>query len=390
MDFPLAPPGTMGPPEDFGRLLRECPLARVRTPMGAPAWYATRYADVERLLGDDRLIRPTINDWPVRPGDSAEPGPCLTTMMELNGPRHTALRRALAGEFAVGTVERRLGPLRARADRLLDDVEAKGRPGDLVEFAELFPLQMMCDLVGIPFKEWRYFLPKADAALGALLTLDKGREASGPLREYIVELMERKRDQPEDDVLTRLVRRADRGELGEEDVVAFGLSMLVAGYRTSTMFLANSILILLTQPDQFASLCDDRRNMARAVEELLRYIPLQNGIVVLQATQDIGMHGRTIQAGEAVLPVLAAANRDGTVFPDADRLDLRRVHNSHLAFGRGAHRCIGASLARAQLTVALEAVLDRFPGLRLTVDERELPWEDDSPAKAPLSLPVDW
>lgn len=390
-DLPLAPPGKMGPPEEYGRLRRECPLAQVRTPMGATAWYVTRYADVRKLLGDTRLVRPTINAWPVRPGDLSESGPDLTTMMELEGPRHAALRRALADEFAVHTVEGRLGRIRALAERLLDDVETGGQPGDLAaDFAELFPILVMCDLVGIPYDDRDYFLPMADAALGALVTLDEGREVTGMLREYVAGLIAWKRRQPEDDMLTRLVRRCDRGELDQEEVISFGLSMLVAGYRTCTMFLANSIFVLLTQPDQLARLRDDRGIMPQAVEELLRYLPVMNGIVVLQATQDVDLHGRTIHVGEAVLPVLAAANRDDAIFPDADRLDLRRDPNPHLTFGQGAHYCLGVHLARAELAVALDTLLDRFPGLRLAAGESELPWEDESPAKSPLAIPVNW
>lgn len=391
MDFPIAPPGEMGPIEEYGRLRQECPVAHVRTPMGATAWYVTRYADVRKLLGDARLVRPTINAWPVRPGKRRKPGPDLTTMMELDGPRHAALRRALADEFAVHVVEGRLGRIRALAERLLDDIEAGGRPGDLAaDFAELFPLLVMCDLVGIPYEDRDYFLPMADAALGALVTLNEGRDVTGILRRYITQLIAWKRTQPEDDVLTRLVRRCDNGELDQEEVISFGLSMLIAGYRTCTMFLADSIFVLLTQPDQLARLRDDRGIMPRAVEELLRYLPVMNGVVVLQATQDICLHGRTIHAGEAVLPVLAAANRDGAVFSDPDRLDLRRDPNPHLTFGQGAHYCLGVHLARAELAVALDALLDRFPDLRLAVDESELPWENESPAKSPLAIPVNW
>jgi cytochrome P450 len=390
-DLPLAPPGKMGPPEEYGRLRKECPLARVRTPMGAPAWYVTRYGDVKNLLGDARLVRPTINAWPVRPGDVPEPGPGLRTMMEMDGPRHAALRRALADEFAVHTVAGRLGRIRALAERLLDDVEAGGQPGDIAAgFAEPFPLLVMCDLVGIPYEYRDYFLPMADAALGALVSLDEGREVTGMLREYIAGLIARKRRRPEDDVLTRMAQRCDRGEFDQEELISFGLSMLVAGYRTCTMFLANSILLLLTHPDQLARIRDDREIMPQAVEELLRYLPVMNGIVVLQATQDVDLHGCTIHAGEAVLPVLAAANRDDTVFSDADRLDLRRYPNRHLTFGQGAHYCLGVHLARAELAVALGALFDRFPRLRLAADESELPWEDESPAKSPLAIPVNW
>ncbi|MFJ2776481.1 cytochrome P450 [Kitasatospora sp. NPDC087315] len=390
IDLPLPPPGTMGPPTQYGWLRRECPLAEVRLPIGATAWYVTRYEDVRDLIADPRLIRPTINDWPPRPDRAIDDEPGLITMMELNGPRHEALRHALAEPFSVRSVRSRLPRLRRSADGLLDDFMAGGQPGDLVGgFLEPFPLLAMCELVGIPYEDREYFLPRADAALGAMVTLDEGREVTSELREYIASLLDRKRREPADDVLTGLVHACGPGTPDGESVVNFGLSMLVAGYRTSTMFLADAVVALLTVPDRYARLRDDRGLLPGAVEELLRYIPVMNGVVVLQAVEDIELHDRRIRAGDAVLPVLASANRDERVFTDADRLDLCRAENPHLTFGRGAHNCIGAHLARAQLTVGLEALLDRLPRLRLA--EGQAPtWDDESPSKSPLTLPVSW
>ncbi|WP_269858352.1 cytochrome P450 [Streptomyces sp. RPT161] len=391
IDMPIPPPGTMGPPTEYPRLRRECPLARVRLPIGATAWYVTRYDDVRDLIADPRLVRPTINDWPPSAGQAvADDEPGLITMMELNGPRHAALRRALAEPFSVRAIRRRLPRVQRCADRLLDEFAERGRPGDLVAgFLEPFPLMVMCELVGIPYEDSEYFLPMADAALGALVTLDEGREVTRLLREYIHTLLDRKRHEPADDMLTELVRDCARCTLDEESALNFGLSMLIAGYRTSTMFLGNAVLALLTEPAQYARLRDDRGLMPGAVEELLRYVPVMNGVVVLQAVEDIVLHGRTIHAGDAVLPVLAAANRDESVFPDADRLDLCRADNPHIVFGRGPHNCIGSHLARTELVVGLGALLDRFPNLRIA--EGQLPtWDDESPSKSPLLLPVDW
>ncbi|WP_345942271.1 cytochrome P450 [Streptomyces sp. SID2888] len=390
IDLPIPPPGTMGPPVYYPRLRRECPLAKVRLPMGVTAWYATRYEDVRDLVADPRLIRPTINDWPPRPDRAAPDESGLTTMMELNGPPHAALRRALAEPFSVRSIRSRLPAIREAADRLLDEFAAGDRPGDLVKgFLERFPLLVMCELVGIPYEDRDYFLPKADAALGALVTLEEGRKVTSQLREYITALLEHKRREPADDVVTGLVHACERGALDTERVVNFGLSMLIAGYRTSTMFLADSALALLTEPGQYARLRDHRDLMPGAVEELLRYVPMMNGTVVLQAVEEIELHGRTIHAGDAVLPVHAAANRDERVFADGDRLDLCRADNPHLTFGRGAHNCIGAHLARAQMTVCLEALFDRFPNLHIP-EGRHPTWDDASPAKAPLTLPVSW
>ncbi|MFJ4553717.1 cytochrome P450 [Streptomyces sp. NPDC088817] len=390
IELPLPPPGTMGPPEEYRRLRRECPLARVRLPIGATAWYVTRYDDVKELVADARLIRPSITDWPPRPGHVPGDEPGLVTMMELEGPRHAALRRALSEPFSVRSVRRWMPRIRESADRLLDPFVAGDQPGDLVvRFIEPFPVMVMCDLVGIPYEDSDYFLPRADAALGAILTLEEGREATAQLREFVTSLLDRKRREPGDDMLTRLVGECDRGALDHESAVNFGLSMLVAGYRTSTMFLADAVLTLLTLPGAYARLRDHRALLPGAVEELLRYVPVMNGVVVLQAVEDIELHGRTIRAGDAVLPVLAAANRDERVFTDADGLDLCRADNPHLTFGRGAHNCIGSHLARAQMTVCLEALFDRLPDLRLAEGHRPI-WEDESPSKSPLTLPVNW
>ncbi|MFH8410103.1 cytochrome P450 [Streptomyces sp. NPDC018019] len=390
-DLPLPPPGSVGPPAEYRRLRAECPAARVRLPVDAPGWFVTRYADVRDLLADDRLIRPPVDGWPAdADGTDRTRDAQLITMMELDGPPHQALRAAVADAFSLRAVRARRPVIRHQADRLLDEFERGGRPGDLVAgFAEPFPLLVVCELAGLPYEDRHTFLGPADAALGALTTQDERHEVARWLREYITELIEHKHRTPGEDLLTDLVRRRDAGELSTDEVIAFGLSVLVAGYRTSTMFLANAIHQLLMRPDRLAALRADRSLLPGAVEELLRFLPVMNGPVVLVATEDIPLHGETIRAGEAVIPVIASANLDETVFPDAAELDLGREKNPHLAFGRGTHNCFGAHLARAELEIGLEALLDRFPRLRLT-DRAQVRWDDDSPAKSPLTLPVEW
>ncbi|MGW3493843.1 cytochrome P450 [Streptomyces sp. NPDC001020] len=390
LDFPLPPPGTMGPPEKCAQLRESCPMARVRLPMDATAWYATRYEDVRELLADPRLIRPTINDWPPRPGQATDDGPRLITMAELDGPRHAVLRRAIASAFSFGAVRDRLPRIRELAEHLLEEFEEGGRPGDLVAgFTEPFPLLVLCDLVGIPAQDQDWFLPVLDAALDGMVTSEDGHRVTGLLRDYAAELIAQKRSRPGDDVLTQLVRDCDEGVLTHDEVMAFGLSMLTVGFGISGFFLADSVHTLLARPDQWARLRDHRDLMPGAVEEVLRYMPVMNGTVLLLATEDIEAGGQTIREGEAVIPVLASANRDGSVFADAARLDLGRADNPHLTFGRGTHNCVGAHLARAELTVGLEALFDRFPRLGLA-DGQEPLWDDRSVTKSPLTLPVSW
>lgn len=388
-ELPLPPPGTMGPPAEYIRLRRECPVARLRGE-GTPSWFLTRYDDVRAVIGDARLIRPTINGWSFQPEQDRPDGPELITMMEMEGPRHRALRGALSEAFNARSVRRRLPRLRANAERLLDAFTDGGPPADLVAgYTEPFPLLVMCESVGIPYEDRDYYLPLADVALGALLTLTEARRVTPLLRDYVRSLIVQKRREPADDILSDLVRRCDHGELDEESVLGFGLSMLVAGYRTTTMFLSDAVVALLSEPEQYARLRDDRALLPRAVEEFLRYIPVMNGVVVLQAVEDFELGGQTIRAGDAVLPALASANLDETVFTAPERLDLGRRPNPHLTFGRGAHNCIGAHLARAELTVGLEALLDRFPHLHLAAGQSPT-WDDASPAKSPLTLPIGW
>ncbi|MFH8347617.1 cytochrome P450 [Streptomyces sp. NPDC018045] len=389
IELPLPPPGTMGPPTEYVRLRRECPVARLRDE-AAPSWFVTRYDDVRAVIGDARLTRPSVDGWSFRPEQERPDGPELITMMEMEGPRHTALRRALSEAFNARSVRRRRPRIRRSAERLLDAFADGDRPGDLIAgYTEPFPLLVVCESVGIPYEDREYYLPLADAALGALLTVEEARRVTPLLRDYVRSLIARKRRLPAADILSDLVRRCDRGELDEESVLSFGLSMLVAGYRTTTMFLSDAIVALLTEPGRYARLRDDRSLLPGAVEEFLRYVPVMNGVVVLQATEDIELGGQMIRAGDAVLPALASANRDETVFDAPEQLDLCRRPNPHIVFGRGAHNCIGAHLARAELTVGLEALLDRFPHLRLA-EGHSPTWDDDSPAKSPLTLPVCW
>jgi cytochrome P450 len=392
LELPLAPPGTMGPPEEYNWMRERAPVTKLSVPaeFNATIWYVTSYNDVKSLLADSRLIRPTINEWPKIENQPEDIGTPLVTMMEFNGPQAIALRRVVAQAFSAKTIQAYRPRMRAKADEMLADLAKRGQPGDIVrDYTEPFPLWVMCDLVGIPFDDRDHYLPLADAALGAMQTWEQGRNSTEELYRYIRSIIEKKSRRPADDILSRVVHEWKKGTIDEEAVTAFGLSMLVAGYRTTTMFLGNSLLLLLSTPSRYAMLRDERHRLPGAVEELLRFIPVLNGIVVLLATEDIEYNGKVIRSGDAVLPVIAAGNRDESVFPGADELDLCRVDNPHLVFGRGAHNCIAAVLARTEMAVGIEALLDRFPNLRLT-DGRPATWDDSAPAKSPITLFVDW
>ncbi|HEY0636815.1 MAG TPA: cytochrome P450 [Pseudonocardiaceae bacterium] len=393
--FPVAP--GMGPPEEYHELRSRCPMAKVQVIGEVPeldttGWFVTRYEDVRALLGDRRFIRPDVNDWPRTPDDWPPVEPDMATIMELEGERHDTLRRLVSDAFGTGAVRARAGRTREIADELLDELVATGRPGDLVAgYADPLPVRVMCELTGVPPEAAPRFEALARHLLFSVDLDDDDEDITAVVRDEVLGWMDLRRREPGDDVLSDLVRRLDAGELTEHDVLCFGRAMIIAGFLPSQMFLANAILALLTHPGELAALRADPDLMAGAVEELLRWVPVFNGNIFLIATEDVPLGDRVIREGELVMPVVAAANRDGTVFPEADRLDVRRSPNPHLAFGRGVHNCLGAQLTRVTFAVALRALLDRLPGLALAVDPDEVPWPDPRRKfRSPVALPVTW
>ncbi|MFC3994760.1 cytochrome P450 [Nocardiopsis sediminis] len=394
--FPLPPPGGMGPPAEYAELQQGCPVARVRAIHDVPGldttgWFVTRYDDVRDLLADPRLIRPDVNDWPVTPDDWPRIEPDMVTLMELEGEEHAALRRAVADAFSVRAVRGHAERIRGIADELLDALEEGGGPADLVAgFTEPFPIRVMCEITGIPYAGHETFTRLSKHLLFSVDLDDDDDDITQVMRDLVLEWIALRRREPGDDVLTDLIGRCDAGELTEEDVVRFGRSMIIAGFLPSTMFLGNAALALLTRPDTASALRADPGLMPGAVEELLRHLPVLNGNVLQLATEDIEVGGQAIRAGELVIPVIAAANRDPSVFPDPGRLDLSRIDNPHLAFGRGTHNCLGAHLTRTKFAIGLGRLLERFPELRLAVGEDEIPWPSGRKFSSPLALPVRW
>jgi cytochrome P450 len=213
------------------------------------------------------------------------------------------------------------------------------------------------------------------------------------MHAYMAELVAQKRRQPADDLLSAMARARDEQQdrLTEHELVQLAAGLLAAGQETTVTQIPNMIYVLLTEPDLWAQLCADDSLVPAAVEELLRYIPL--GVAAAfprYATEDVELGGVLVRAGEPVLAALHSANRDETVFADADRVDFHRQAASHIGFGHGAHHCLGAQLARMELQVALATLVRRLPGLRIAVPEPELQWKRGMLVRGLERLPVAW
>jgi cytochrome P450 len=208
----------------------------------------------------------------------------------------------------------------------------------------------------------------------------------------MAELVALRRHEPTDDLLGALVLARDEDDrLSEDELVLLAFGLLAAGFETTANEIANFVYLLLTHPDQFAVLRRHPQRLDGAVEELLRFTPLiaQAGIA-RYAMYDSALGGDVVAEGDAVVAFTPAANRDPTVFPDPDSLDLTRPVTGHLSFGHGAHYCLGAHLARMELQVALDELVRRLPDLRLAIDAEQVCWKPSVLVRGPVRLPVTW
>ncbi|MEH1015299.1 cytochrome P450 [Micromonospora sp. CPCC 206060] len=376
----------------YARLRHEQPVTRVRLPYGEPAWLATRYADVRTVLGDPRFSRAAAVG---RDEPRITPRQLDAGILAMDPPEHTRLRRLAAKAFTARRVEQLRPRATGIADELLDAMLAAGAPADFVEYvATPLPIRVICELLGVPVADQDRFHAWSEAIVSTTsLPPERIDEYIDNLYAYMGELIARRRREPTDDLLSAMVRARDENadRLTELEVVQLAAGLLAAGHETTVTQLPNFVYVLLTTPGAWDRLRDDPGLVPSAVEELMRYIPLGVASAFARyATEDLELGGVLIRAGEPVIGSISSANRDESVFADPDRLDFNRPVNPHLGFGHGVHHCIGAQLARMELQVALRALLQRTPGLRIAVPEEELTWKSGLIVRGLTMLPVTW
>ncbi|MBV2365560.1 cytochrome P450 [Streptomonospora nanhaiensis] len=383
--IPEAEPGSPGAPRAYAALRAHDPVCRVAAPKGEPAWLVTRHADVRAALADPRLVRPLAGTWPPGHPPARPPRP---TLLELSGADHARHRSAAAAFLSPRRLEAGAGRIRALAHECADHLVRQGPPADLrAGFAAPFPLRVLCALLGVDPAEEAEFGPHVRTVLNPARVPSEAFLASvAALEDYAGRLADRGRRGPDSALPAALAADPALDRDGRALVVQ---SVLIAGYHTVVQHLGAALAALLQRPHGLAEVCASPHVLDTAVEELLRHVPLMNAFVLLVATEDLELGGRAIARGEAVMPVIASANRDRAVFADPDDLAPRRRPNPHLAFGRGPHHCLGAHLARMELRIGLAVLAERLPGARLAVPAHSLAW-DDADLRAPLRLPATW
>ncbi|MCC9308190.1 cytochrome P450 [Kitasatospora sp. RB6PN24] len=375
----------------YQQLRAEQPVLRVSCPYGEDAWLVTNHADMKTILGDPRFSRAAAAQ---HDESRLTPLPINTSILGMDSHDHARLRRLLSKVFTMRRVELLRPKIEREADRLVDALVAAGEPGDLMEgFAVPFAGTVICDLLGVPFEDREEFRGWLDAfSATTVMSEDEIEADTQRLYDYIGKLMVSRRQEPQDDLISAMVKASDEEDkLSEQELIELASVLLIAGHETVSSQLIDSLYVLLTHPDQLGLLQRQPDLLPGAVEELMRYVPLISHVTFARyATEDVELSGTLVRAGESVLPAIPSANRDEAVFQDADRFDVTREHNPHLGFGYGIHRCLGAPLARLEMQVALETLLTRLPDMRCAIPLESLEWKDGMQVRSLLQLPVQW
>ncbi|UKY53853.1 cytochrome P450 family protein [Streptomyces inhibens] len=379
--------------------LREAgPVHRITGADGQPAWLVTRYDDVRRALADPRLSLDKRHATPGGYRGFSLPPALDANLLNMDPPDHTRVRRLVVKAFTPGRVDALREPVRRVADELLDAMAERGRADLIADYAGPLPITVICDLLGIPQDDRRDFLAWSDA----LITPDPSRpgqmkEAIGSMLEFYTGLIAAKRAQPGDDLLSDLIAvrddaGADEGgdRLSEDELTSLAFLILLAGYENTVHLIGNAVLTLLDHPEQLRQLQRNPAELPAAVEEFLRHDGPAPLAIRRFPKEDLEIGGVRIPAGESVLLSIASANRDPGRFPEPDTMDPGRDLSGHLAMGHGIHYCLGAPLARMEAVTALDALLARFPELRLDVPRGALRHRRALRARGLISLPVAW
>jgi cytochrome P450 len=361
----------------------------------------SKYADCAALLRDHRASSDQTRTEAFREGlvtQGMDPDQVLAEMTRpflfMDPPDHTRLRGLVNKAFTPRVVETMKPRIKQIVDSLLDAAEKRGEIDVVSDLAFPLPVAMICELLGVPPEDVDRF--RAWSAVGAR-SLDpdfvlppeevsRREQSFTEFSDYFRELIAARRKDLRDDVLSALIAAENEGDkLTENELIATGILLLIAGHETTVNLIGNGMLALLRSPDQRRRLHDDPLLIATAVEELLRFDPPVQ-LTVRVATEDIELPSTTLAKGKSAILLLGSANRDEEQFPKADRLDIGRAENRHLAFGMGIHFCLGAPLARVEGQVAIGEMVRRFPKMRL-LDESP-PYKPNFTLRGLASLPV--
>lgn len=368
---------------EYYRWLREeAPVFKAKLSV-LDAYFLSRYADCASFLKDPRFVR----NRTTATGGNRMPFPMpkatkliVQSMITEDEPDHRRLRNLVHQAFTRHSLAELSDRIEQLTNGLLDKAEADSRAGQTVDLKEAYalpiPVTVIQKMVGVADED----MPRFKDGLSALKDGFSGWTMARTLfwdmprlGKFVRELIERKRSNPQDDILTKLIQAEDEGQkLNEDELVSMVFLLIIAGYETTVQLITNGVITLLQYPDQLKKLRAQPELMESAVEEILRFAGPVHGTKPEYALEDVVMHGVTIPKGSAVMPLLGAANHDPAAFENPAVFDITRSPNKHIGFGSGIHACLGAPLARMETKIALANLLKRNPNLCLAVEPSEL------------------
>jgi cytochrome P450 len=366
------------------------------------SWLVSRYDDIVALLNDPRISSARVDaTFRVLPDDvqrELEPLRHVLSqrMLLTDPPTHTRLKNLVMPAFAARTSERRRERIQAICDGFIDRMADDGTIDVMRDFATPLPGWVTGDVLGVPverqqqFSDWSHDQVRIYDRLGAIhdrvAVMRQGQASMLAMKEYLEEIIEQRRREPADDVITMLVQAEEAGDrLSNDEMVVMVVAILVGGNNSTAHLIGNAILTLLRHPDALILLREDHSLIRPAIEEIMRFeSPVQSTSRV--AKEPIDLAGQTIEPGSNVHVLLASGNRDESQFPGPDTFIIDRSPNRHLTFAHGPHYCLGTSLARTITQTAVLTLITRFPDMKLATDSPE--WNDGFSFRSLKTLPV--
>ncbi|MEU7132553.1 cytochrome P450 [Streptomyces sp. NPDC046261] len=381
------------PPAGYPELAARGPVGRMTLYDGREVWAVTGHAEARALLADPRLSSDRKNpSFPVIAPRAEDQASVDIPLLGFDDPEHARQRRMLIPRFSLKRVAAMRPHIQEIVDGRIDAMLAGGDQAELVSaFALPVPSMVICHLLGVPYADHDFFEAHSRALLTSA-TVEEAAAAREELRGYLHRLVDAKQTAatPGDGLLDELItEQLTEGRLDRDELVMTALILLVAGHETTASMISLGTFTLLEHPAQLAALRADPALMPGAVEELLRYLSIADGMIRV-ATEDIELAGHTIRAGDGVLLTTSVINRDSATYEHPDTLDVQRSARHHVAFGYGVHQCLGQNLARAEMEIALTTLFARIPTLRLAVAPDEVPFKPGDTLQGLYALPVTW
>lgn len=354
-------------------------------------WFLTRHDDVVDNLRHPLLGR-EVGKLPdgVREQHKFEVDETLEVVdrhvLNLDPPDHTRLRRLVSQAFTSRRIKDLEPRIRALTTSLLDDLNDGN---DLIaKLALPVPITVIAELLGVPIDDQTEFRNLVDRMLRPSSEED-AMSAGLEFLQYINEVIDRRRADPGDDLLSALIHLEDDGDtLNHSELLSMVQLLLIAGHETTVNLIGNGTVELLRHPSEKARLVNDPGLLPSAIEEMLRFNGPVETTFPRVVYEDMKIGGVEIPQGDLVIPVLMAANNDPTQFPEPERFDITRDPNRHIAFGSGIHYCLGAPLARLEASIVFDSLLDRFPDIDFALDEDDLEWNEGFFLRGVKRLPV--